>query len=80
MNLDVVAGTDGSEASMRAAEWAAHEAALRGASLRVLSVPALPSLLAWNMMPLETPEDRADEIIRAARQSAAKAAARAAGA
>jgi len=80
MNLDVVAGTDGSEASMRAAEWAAHEAALRGASLRVLSVPALPSLLAWNMMPLEKPEDRADKIIRAARQSAAKAAARAAGA
>jgi nucleotide-binding universal stress UspA family protein len=31
----VVAGTDGSEESMRAVEWAAREAVLRGAPLRI---------------------------------------------
>jgi nucleotide-binding universal stress UspA family protein len=38
----VVAGADGSEESLRAVEWAAREAALRGAALRLLSVPELP--------------------------------------
>ncbi|KUN20447.1 universal stress protein [Streptomyces corchorusii] len=36
MDLPVVVGVDGSEPSMRAAEWAADEAALRGASLRLV--------------------------------------------
>jgi nucleotide-binding universal stress UspA family protein len=38
----IMAGTDGSEDSLRAVEWAAREAALRAVPLRVLSVPALP--------------------------------------
>ena len=36
----IVAATDGSEESLRAAEWAAREAALRGAPLRI--VPPRP--------------------------------------
>ncbi|HJY61120.1 MAG TPA: universal stress protein [Streptosporangiaceae bacterium] len=37
----IVAATDGSEESLRAAEWAAREAALRGAPLRIVSAAAL---------------------------------------
>jgi nucleotide-binding universal stress UspA family protein len=38
----IVAATDGSEASLRAVEWAAREAVLRGAPLRVVSATAEP--------------------------------------
>ena len=38
----VVAATDGSEASLRAVEWAAREAVLRGAPLRIVSATAEP--------------------------------------
>ena len=37
----IVAGTDGSEESLRAVEWAAGEAALRGSPLRIVSAAAL---------------------------------------
>jgi len=37
----IVAGTDGSEESLRAVDWAAREAMLRGAPLRVVSAGAL---------------------------------------
>jgi nucleotide-binding universal stress UspA family protein len=37
----VVAGTDGSEESLRAVEWAAREAMLRGVQLRIVSAPQL---------------------------------------
>jgi nucleotide-binding universal stress UspA family protein len=37
----IVAGTDGSKESMRAVEWAAREAVLRGAPLRIVSAAAL---------------------------------------
>ncbi len=37
----VVAGTDGSRESMRAVEWAAREAVLRGAPLRIVSAAGL---------------------------------------
>jgi nucleotide-binding universal stress UspA family protein len=37
----IVAGTDGSEESLRAVEWAAAEAVLRKTRLRIVSVPAL---------------------------------------
>ncbi len=37
----IVAGTDGSRESMRAVEWAAREAALRGAPLRIVSAAAI---------------------------------------
>ncbi len=38
----IVAGTDGSEESLRAGEWAAREAVLRGAPLRIVAAAALP--------------------------------------
>jgi nucleotide-binding universal stress UspA family protein len=37
----IVAATDGSEESLRAVDWAAREAVLRGAPLRVVSAPGL---------------------------------------
>jgi nucleotide-binding universal stress UspA family protein len=42
MSRPVVAAVDGSEASMRAAEWAAAEAARRTAPLRIVSAPGVP--------------------------------------
>ena len=36
----IVAATDGSEESLRAVGWAAREAVLRGAPLRIVSVAA----------------------------------------
>ena len=38
----IVAGTDGSEESLRAVDWAAREAVLRGAPLRIVSAVAKP--------------------------------------
>jgi nucleotide-binding universal stress UspA family protein len=38
----VVVGVDGSEESLRAAEWAAREADRHGAPLRIVSAPAMP--------------------------------------
>ena len=35
----IVAATDGSEESVQAIEWAAREAALRSAPLRIVSAP-----------------------------------------
>ena len=37
----IVAATDGSAESLRAVEWAAREAALRGAPLRIVSAAEL---------------------------------------
>lgn len=37
----IVVGTDGSEESLRAVEWAAQEARRRGVPLRIVSVPEL---------------------------------------
>ncbi len=44
----VIVGTDGSQESLRAAEWAAREAALRGAPLRIVAIPVLPPRMAPN--------------------------------
>lgn len=41
----IVVGTDGSEQSLHAVEWAAVEAALHDAPLRIVSAVPLPSLL-----------------------------------
>jgi nucleotide-binding universal stress UspA family protein len=38
----IVAGTDGSEESLRAVDWAAREAVLRGAPLRIVAAAAAP--------------------------------------
>jgi nucleotide-binding universal stress UspA family protein len=42
----IVAGTDGSEESLRAVDWAAREAALHGAPLRIVAAAAvLPRMI-----------------------------------
>jgi nucleotide-binding universal stress UspA family protein len=41
----VVVGTDGSDQSFHAVKWAAREAVMRGAALRIVSVPVLPHLM-----------------------------------
>lgn len=50
----IVAATDGSEHSLLAVEWAAREALLHGAPLRILSVAAMPPRM------LAEPEDLTD--------------------
>ena len=48
----VIVGVDGSEESLRAAEWAALEAKRRSAPLRIVSAPALvPQMHAYNAAP-----------------------------
>lgn len=41
-SMPVVVGVDGSEESLRAAEWAAREAQRHQAPLRIVSAPAMP--------------------------------------
>ncbi|MFZ0251427.1 MAG: universal stress protein [Acidimicrobiales bacterium] len=51
--LRVVVGVDGSECGTRALEFAAHEAALRGALLEVVSAyEETPYVMAWPVVPL----------------------------
>jgi nucleotide-binding universal stress UspA family protein len=69
----IVAATDGSEESMRAVGWAAREAVLHGAPLRIVSAaPLLP-----RMAPLQTLPDRetVTGLIRSERDRAPAAAA-----
>jgi len=48
----VVVGVDGSEESLRAAEWAAMEARRHGSPLRIVSAPAMPpSMYAYDAAP-----------------------------
>ncbi len=44
----VIAGADGSQESLRAVEWAAREAVLRGTSLRIVTIPVLPPRMTPN--------------------------------
>ena len=74
----VTAGTDGSEPSLRAVEWGAREAALRGASLRIVAVPVLPRRMSWQPTPHSTPDTVADTIRDSYEQALAAAAAAAA--
>jgi nucleotide-binding universal stress UspA family protein len=76
----IVVGTDGSEASMRAVGWAAREAALRGAPLRIIAAAEAPPLMTSRAAPGEYEkvtdvllEDR-DRGLTAAAELAAKAA------
>ena len=72
----VVAATDGSEVSLRAVEWAAREAVLHGAPLRIMSAAALPRMA---MLPLQPERDAVLGYVRQYRDRAlATAAARAA--
>ena len=72
----VVAGTDGSDPAFRAVEWAAREAGLRGAKLRIVSVPALLPRMSWRNGPEGTPETVADMIIKSHEHALAWAAGR----
>jgi nucleotide-binding universal stress UspA family protein len=67
----VIAGTDGSQESMRAVEWAAREATLRKVTLRIVAIPVLPP----RMIPTPaTPETVAGMVERSMRRALAAAA------
>jgi nucleotide-binding universal stress UspA family protein len=76
----IVAATDGSEESLRAAEWAAREAVLRGAPLRIVSAAALlPRMIGGHAMAgydtvADTIGAHRDQALAAAAERAAKAA------
>lgn len=75
--MPVVAATDGSGESLRAVEWAAREAALHGAPLRIVSAASLPKMV---MLPLRPERDAVLGFVREHRdQALTAAAARAAG-
>ena len=71
----VIAATDGSEESLRALEWAAHEAVLRAETLRIVAVPMLPPRMSPDPA---GPETRGGILQQAARRALASAAQRAA--
>jgi len=72
----IVAGTDGSEESLRAVGWAARQAVLHGAGLRIVSAAALPPVIGFQVRP---ERDVVARLIRTERDRAlAVAAARAA--
>jgi nucleotide-binding universal stress UspA family protein len=73
----VVVGTDGSDRSFDAVEWAAREAVMRGAKLRIVSVPVLPRLMSWQRAPAGTPDTVAGMLVRSARDALDVAAERA---
>jgi nucleotide-binding universal stress UspA family protein len=52
----VVAATDGSAGSLLAIEWAAGEAVLRSAPLRIISAASLPKMV---LLPLQPEHDAA---------------------
>jgi nucleotide-binding universal stress UspA family protein len=58
----VLVGTDGSDQSFSAVEWAAREAAMRGAALRIVAVPIMPKRMSWRHEPEGTPDVVADLI------------------
>ncbi len=58
-NRAIIAATDGSAAALQAVEWAAREAALRQAALRIVSVAALPPRM-YQQHPEGTPDTVAD--------------------
>jgi nucleotide-binding universal stress UspA family protein len=68
----IIAGTDGSNDSLRAVEWAAREAALHGAPLRIVSVPEQGSWLALDLVGPETVSRSAHEAARRALAAAAE--------
>ena len=57
--MPVVVGVDGSEESLRAAEWAAQEAQRHRAPLRIVSAPAMPPRM---RAPTAVPQTVADEL------------------
>jgi nucleotide-binding universal stress UspA family protein len=75
----IVAATDGSAESLRAVDWAAREAVLRGATLRVVSAVALPPrmigarAMSGHEAVAGTLREQRDEALAAAAERAAKA-------
>lgn len=67
----VVAAIDGSEASLRAVEWAAREAALHGVPLRIAAAESLPKMV---VLPLRSERDAALGFVREYRDRALAAA------
>ena len=74
----IVAGTDGSEESLRAVGWAAREAALRGAPLRIVSAAAVLPRMASRVDTSEQYADVTDVLLKDRDQTLAAAAERAA--
>jgi nucleotide-binding universal stress UspA family protein len=78
MNPDlIVVGTDGSDQSFHAVEWAAREAVMRGAELRIVSVPMMLPRMFWGHLPQGTPDTVADMIVESHEHALAMAADRA---
>ena len=69
----IVAGTDGSEESLRAVGWAAREAALRGAPLRIVSAEEAPPGMITRAGPSE--QQRVTDVLLSERDQALAAAA-----
>ena len=69
----IVAGTDGSEESLRAVEWAASEAILRAAPLRIVSAASLPPLMTG--LQVRPERDHVADFMRSERDLALHAAA-----
>ena len=67
----VIAGTDGSQESMRAVEWAAREATLRKATLRIVAIPVLPQRMIPSPATPETVAGMVDRSMRRAQEAAA---------
>ena len=74
----IVAGTDGSEESLRAVGWAAREAVLRGAPLRIVSAASLLPRMISRAGPGEY-DDVTDVLVKDRDRALAAAAERAAG-
>jgi len=76
----IVAATDGSEESLRAVDWAAREAVLRGAPLRIVSAPGLlPRMMGDDEkeqydLVTDVIRKNSDRALQAASERAAKAA------
>ncbi len=71
----VVVGTDGSEESLRAVDWAAREAVLRGLPLRIVSAAALPPKMVERQAESVSGLDTVSDTLRKERDRALTAAA-----
>jgi len=71
--MPVVACVDGSEESLRAAEWAAQEALRHGAPLRIVSAVAMPPRMhAYDIAPRAGADELCGESARALSEAAAR--------
>ncbi|HUA31876.1 MAG TPA: universal stress protein [Streptosporangiaceae bacterium] len=73
----IIAGTDGSRQAECAVEWAAREAAARGANLLIVAVPSPPPRMAWQRAPGYVPDTVAGTVMRSYQDALAAAARRA---